>query len=150
MSILWKFSRRVLTMRQRESPAERYHMYLAKRAHEADRIVCALLGIDVAPVWKETTEEYRTELLANVRQLYENPEQDLEGSLRYRMVRLCVLGPDVLGDFPEQEPTEMYKCGPQLVNAVERLVRNVIMGEGKAKTLQEWDRIRKTDWFERL
>lgn len=65
------------------------------------------------------------------------------------MFRLCVLGN--IPELPPRDPRgARYVCGPQLVNAVEALVRNVSNAVPHETTLAEWDRTRKHDWFERL
>ena len=122
---------------------QRYFARLAERAHEAERLLSSASGFHIELSWKKLSEERRGQLTTAARLLYDNPLGEAS-----QMSRLCVLG-----ETPEisaQQMPEMYKCGPELVNAVERLVGDIVSKKSLVEVIRNWDQARKGNWFEKI
>jgi len=123
---------------------QRYFAKLAERAHEAERILASISGSSGQLPWKQLSESHRERLTLAANNLYDN--QATGGTSQ--MSRLCVLG-----ETPEisaQQMPEMYKCGPELVNAVESLVGDIVSKKSLVEVIRNWDQARKGDWFEKI
>jgi len=121
---------------------QRYFARLAERAHEAERLLSSASGFHIELSWKKLSEERRGQLTTAARLLYDNPLGEAS-----QMSRLCILGEPP--ELDSQRP-EMYKCGPQLVNSVEGLVRDIVHKKPHGEIVKNWDRARKGDWFKKI
>ena len=68
-------------------------------------------------------------------------EQQMKDYLFY----LCVTGK--CPELPRNESPQVYRCGPQLVNAVARMISDVNGNVSHNRILINWDSNRGVDWF---